>query len=198
MTQAVTKFIAIVGVHFPMPNFKDEETEKTWLKSMVRVLGSYDADVLAEAAHRIVTTTRTDKYRGPRFPLPADCVAVCEDIVRVKAAGTRPLIAGPSVDPWTKDRFALANDLMRTEMGRTAAREGWVLALWHFAWANARLPAGGELTAIKAAAAGLHEAVSICEAGQGGACSKALANLGRQIMAKGDRLKAKVLGEASP
>src|SRR3990167_1491693 len=147
MSQDVAKFIAIVGLHFPPPKANDEETNAAWCASMVRILGSYPAAVLAEAAQQIIDE-RNPKKDGRFFPVPSECREACEAAVdRLRAAETPLLAAPPEVPYWA--RVDLARDLMQSPMGQLAKRENWDTRMYHFCVENMRVPAGKEIDECK-------------------------------------------------
>jgi len=150
MNDAVKKFIMTVSAFFPRQKFAGEEAkEALWLRSMGEMLGGYSPDVLAAAAETIVKTR--DPKDGTMFPKPAECIAACDAAKKLLAHRETPLLAKPDkVDAWSDDRLALAFDLVNGEMGRRAAREGWVSILYHFARKNMRLPQPPEIAAIVA------------------------------------------------
>ena len=155
MNEAVTKFIMLVSAHFPRQKFAgDEAREALWLRSMGEILGGFEPRVLMEAASAIVRERDPQKH-GTMFPKPSECLAACETAKRRLTMQAIPLLPkSEKVNTWTEERLALANDLMRTQMGRQAAAEGWVSSLYHFARCNQRLPMNtSEVEACKKSAA---------------------------------------------
>lgn len=146
----VKKFIMLVEVQFPRQKFSgDEDKEAIWLRTMNEDLGHYDDDVLVEAANKI-RRTRDPNKDGTMFPKTKECVAACESVkASLKLRNSTPLLPkAEKSDDWSDDRLALAFDLVNGEMGRRAAREGWISSLYHFARKNMRLPQPPEVAAI--------------------------------------------------
>lgn len=184
ITDAVVKFIAAIEVIFPR-NRKQEDDE-AWTVTMVKFLAPYPERVLSAAAEHILRT-RDPRKDGQRwFPSPKECIEACDLIARTIDVKETPLLSYGNRDPspWAGWRLKLANDLMHTEMGRQAAREGWNGALWNFARMEQRLPRDEhEVRMVKGHAARFNAALKACEEGRGGEFGKALAGLGRSIRA---------------
>lgn len=178
----VGKFISMVGLHFPPPRKVDDPEYAAWLTSMTISLRHYSDSVLAAAAADIVQT-RTAKD-GRFFPLPSECAKVCDRHRWLQEAQQRPLLSTGRRDgsPWAGWRVKLAGELIVCELGRQAKAEGWILALYDFARANARLPAGGEIDTCKAVAKRFDEAYEACRRGDAGELGPALTKLGRSMI----------------
>lgn len=188
MSQAISKFVADVALHFPN-RFDSEAAEDEWLDSMARNLRGYSADVLKRAAQKIIDT-RTDR----RFPLPSECKKVCNEFAQQDAAEKPGMIADQKLPPAFSDwRVKLADDLIMCPMGREAAKDGWILALHDFARENGRLPAGGEISKVKAVRKGFDAAYYGVINGNGGFCSAALKKLGDHMIARRKALADRVL-----
>ena len=142
--RGVAQFISIVGLHFPRPKFSDDEVmEGAWMASMTRALSGYDDDVLGEAAQKMLST-RVPKKDGKFFPVPAECSAVCDDILYWRQKVQTPLLAPPNPDTWSDERLSLAFDLCKGELGRRAAREGWIGSLFEYCRKNMEIPRTSE------------------------------------------------------
>lgn len=120
-------------------------------------LGMATQHQLAEAAKHF---RRTRKART--FPTIADCV---EAVHAQPAAPTGPIAPAAKVtpahgrhspnDPWSREREALADTLLRgTAIGHRAAEAGWLMVLWDWCRNNQRLPNHGELRRIEQDALG--------------------------------------------
>lgn len=183
MSVAISKFITELALHFP-PKHARPELETAWLKSMAEALRGTSASVLEDAARRII---QTRKYTS--FPLPAECRAACADAAdrqrtRADASALPGFACGRSEgDGWTTERLKLAYDLIKTQLGKQAAKEDWILAMWHFCRKQQRLPAGHEIDRCKKEAREFDEAYT--EALRGiGPCSQAVVKLGDSMLAK--------------
>lgn len=140
MSHGITKFIAMVGLHFPRPKFSgDESMEAAWISSMTIKLDPYSDAILLQAAEFIITT-RIPKKDGAFFPSPAECIAICERFVALEKKPQQLLLSAPSADEWSRDRVDLAFDLCKTPIGLQAARDGWVLGLHDFCRKHMRIP----------------------------------------------------------
>jgi len=194
-TSAVSKFLTELSLHFGK-RFESEEAEDQWLDSMERNLRVYTPSVLDRACKRIVDT-RKDRY----FPLPAECRAACEEIVKVEKAENTNRLDEP------KHKFAghadwqyrLADDLIMCGLGRRAAEEGWILSLHDFCRNNGRLPKEQwEIRKCVDGAKGFDEAYEGLlrekAAGRSTALQNELIALGDAMLARREKLSARVLG----
>lgn len=211
MSNKVSDFLSKLVIHFPV-RFESEEREAEWLRSIVDTLGGYDADVLAKAAQRIIDT-RTDR----RFPLPAMIREICLEITEDARRSALPIDTPDAPPRFASYRYKLADELLMTEMGRQAARDGWVLGLHHFVVEHGRLPDankrqpfeiwdemadGGidkrtlmltEVEYLRRSAQDFEAYRARCEGGKF-ALAGALAGLGAQMAARGEELADRVLG----
>lgn len=191
---AVTKFIVLVDSFFPRPKFSGkEENEALWLRSMADILGKYADDVLVEAADRIVKTRDPDKH-GTMFPKPVECIAACEDVLKLRK-GAMLQLEGPKGNEWTDDRLTLAFDLANGPLGRRAAREGWIGPLLRFCRRNMRLPKDGEIVEVISVAQEFQEARQRCVDGEAGVLSRPLLALADSIAARSKEHAKRVLGD---
>lgn len=189
--QAVLKFIALLEVFFPRPKFGGAaDSETIWLRSLQEDLQGYDESVLLEAAQHF-RRNRNPQKDGKFFPLPAEITAVCDDIERRKAVAALPLLPGPKADEWSDERQNLAFDLCKSELGRRAAREGWVAALYHFARKNQRLPSDREIPGLLETARAVEAVASTWE--PDGQVGSALVKFGRSFLTKRQGLADAVL-----
>lgn len=134
MSNKVSDFLSRVVIHFPV-RFESDAREAEWLRSMIDAIGGYDADVLAKAAQRII-----DKRTDRRFPLPAEIRGVCQEIAEDARLEALPIDTADAPPRFASYRYKLADELVMTDMGRQAARDGWVLGLHHFVVEHGRLP----------------------------------------------------------
>lgn len=193
MSQNVANFITKLMTHFPFKH-ESQAAEQDWLASMIRNLRGYPSTVLEPAAQKIIDT-RTDR----RFPLPAECKKICDEIASKEATEKAMLLPNnnrlpPEFSDW---RIKLADDLIMCPMGREAAKEGWILALHDFARENGKLPTGPEITRCKAVPKGFDEAYAVCLRGEAGFANNALKALGDKMIARRKDLAARVLGGAA-
>ena len=195
MTTAVANFIEALLAHYPVRH-DSEEREDAWVKSLTGALRSYGSNILTEVAQEII---RTRKYRN--FPLLSEILDKCDDIEKRRERTRReamlpPLVHPSAGDEWSTERVKLAYDLIKSGVGKQAARDNpcWILALWHFCRKNQRMPVGPEIDRIKRDAFEFDEAYDGCLRGGGGPFSKVLEQLGDSMAAKREKLCAEVLG----
>lgn len=201
MSKHVSSFISKLVVHFGEPKFDVAEGDKAWahrewLREMMLHLGDYEQDVLERAASSIAATR---KHRN--FPLISECKAACYDARRwlAEQKPALPMKLAQTAHSMSEERAALARDLIRGDMGRQAARDGWIWGLYQFCLRNARLPERGkELDAIKEAAAGVLVDMERAARGEMGCLSKGVYDLGKQLLKKRDQMRDFVLHGVLP
>jgi hypothetical protein len=101
----------------------------------------------------------------------------------------------------------LADDLMKTETGKQAAREGWALAFHNFCRVNGKAPSGHEIAECRASWKGFEEAheqvirdaYASAEPSNiiGIILAKSLAGLGDSMRARCGELRDRVLGRSA-
>jgi hypothetical protein len=138
---------------------------------MTAELEGFSDEVLEQAAKDIIR-----RRRNEYFPVLSDCLAACTDAKHwIEQASPRlKLKTAETADPKSIDRQNLADQLVMGEMGRQAAHEGWILALW------------------KAESKGFDHALDQCRAG-GWQQAIPLAALGTSILGKRQKLVDMVL-----
>lgn len=221
MSTAVAKFVSTIAVHFPPPKFDGPEQEAEWLRSIVVSLRAYDEDVLRRAAQQIIDTRglrREEKW----FPVPAEIRKVCADIKAQDEMSSLPLDKVPAASgkqDGGSHRYRNAYLLIDGEMGREAARDGWVLPLFWWVVRNGSLPSanrrGSFRTMERSADGGVHwetvscseldwvkrtatmgrDAYGECVRGAGGYLQGALKKLGESMFERERELASKVLGD---
>jgi hypothetical protein len=194
MTKAVADFIEALLVHYPVRH-DTEEREDAWVKSMIAALRDFNGDLLQEVANDII---RTRKYRN--FPLLSEILDKCDEVEARRQARKREAMMpqlrmpGASDDPWSTERCKFAHDMKRSDLGKRAAREGWIVAYWHFCRRNLRAPEGREIEQCKQDSAGIDELYSLAMRGEAGMCSKAIAKWAGDILEKRMRWSEEALG----
>jgi hypothetical protein len=195
----VAQFIAMVSLHFPRPKFGgDEVMEAGWMSSMTLALSKYDDGVLRDAAQHVLAN-RVPKRDGAFFPAPSECIAVCNTIasLRHKEAEKANLLPGPNPNEWSDERIALAFDLMRTELGRRAGRDGWLQALYTFCRKNMRLPKEGvEIQQCIRDGAIVQSVIDDFSNREPSAINGAIVQWGRTLVEKQDEMARKVGGKS--
>lgn len=194
MSIAISKFITDLAVHFP-PKHARPELEATWLKSMAEALRGTAPKVLEEAARHLINTR---KYNS--FPLPAECRAVCMEIAERQELrqneGSLPGIGFSYGLDWTQERRNLASQLICGALGKEAAKDGWILALWNFCREKQRLPSGAEIHRCKAVAREFDQLYALTVQGKAGPWSSDLEKLGASMLKKRKELSDVAHGRA--
>jgi hypothetical protein len=194
MTKAVADFIEALLVHYPVRH-DTEEREDAWVKSMIAALRDFDGDLLKEVANDII---RTRKYRN--FPLLSEILDKCDDVQARRQArmreATMPQLRMPTEasDEYSRERQKFAHDMKRSELGKQAAREGWILGYWDFCRENLRAPAGREIDQCKRESEGIEEIYSRAMRGEAGPFSKAIAKWAGDILNKRMKWTQEALG----
>lgn len=205
----ISAFISDLAVHYTTPKYDDPKDRQRWLKSFVVELRGASPEVLKRAAQLIINS-RKNRY----FPLVADCrqaVREAAELVKFEQRlQTLPTLRQALGDEWSQERRDLADQLIKSGLGKEAANDGWILALWDFCRRFQRLPddqryearnakeaedfAGcSELKFCKRAACGFDEAYQQCLRG-GWPQAYELKRLGDSMIAKRERLCQEVLG----
>lgn len=187
--ETISKFVTTLVVHFRV-RFDHEAEQREWVRSISEAISGYDASVLDRAAQRIIDT-RTDR----RFPLVSEIRKACATVVAEdrarEAAGKLALAERPQGQhPYSRDRWEFAKHLLRCEIGRNAARDGWSLGLFNFALRNGRLPDGREIQDVKHAAVAFDSDYAACVRRAAGPLSRPLARLGDSMVSRAKKLNA--------
>lgn len=207
----ISKFITEVAIHFSPPKFDTKDERNAWLTSLHRSLDGADQRVLERAAQIIIDTRKNSRS----FPLPAECraavTAAAYELEFDKHIQTLPELRQQRGSGRSKERDEFTLTLLKSPLGREAARDGWVLACFDFTAREQRLPdnrryeprnqkereeyAGcSEVEFCKRAARGFDEAYDAVLRGGGGAAAGMLEKLGDSMAAKREKLRAEVLG----
>lgn len=173
------KLVTIYGA----PQTDDVEA---WLKEVSKLLQSYDTKTQEMAADKILR-----EHRRRSFPHVSDIVGACADIESLKPTHVASHIIQSEDPVWGPKAFAAANKLIDCDMGKEAARDGWVLGLHEFARLKRRLPKPAE----KAGIIETSRFVDDCAEGRMelGVLHKSLLELANSIRAKRAELATRVL-----
>ena len=172
------------GAVFGEPRTDDPEL---FLREYAQAVSGWDAAILKRVGDRLV---RQAKY----WPRPAEVCELAEALVADMPRPSRAL-AGANTD-WTQDALRTADRLIAGEMGRQAAREGWITQLHDYCRRHRQLPDERAVPGLEREARLFEEAFSACCTGNGGALSGALRSLGESMLAKRDRMAAMAAGPA--
>jgi len=186
MSEKVNKFLTIVGSVWGKRH-DSEEASLEWFKSWIFALDKYEPWVLDAAARRIV-----DERKDDYFPKPAEVHQVCRTIL-VEDKQQKPTLSVTADQ--IPNPYKLASELIQCELGRRAAREGWVLTLRDFVARNGRLPQGDiEIKKLIKIRDQFQQNLIDCIDGNGGLLGGPLAKLGRSMAKKEYDLAQRVLG----
>jgi len=190
---AIQAFVSELKEHFAPLKHGSAEAEARWLRRIVDALRGSSPIVLSLTAKRLIEH-RTNRY----FPLIGEIRKACREAAEEakfdEHIKTLPTLRANIAGEWSDERCKLAYDLTHTELGRQAAREGWILTLWHHCRKHQKLPQSeAEKAACKKAAREFDQVYAECERGGWPQAGK-LAELGAHMLAKREKLRAEVLG----
>jgi hypothetical protein len=137
MSDPMTRFVAPMCDAFAAP-----EQGRRFLDRLAATLAEFSDAALSEAAQAIILTR---KVRS--FPTIAECVEACENPRAVKARRASKARRAEHCDDETATR------LLRSDVGRRAAVEGWVAELYMFLGRKGRHPSDAEERALRERAA---------------------------------------------
>ena len=192
----ISCFVTDLELHFRPHKHPTPESRMAWLKAITEALRGSSPDVLDRAKRRIIEN-RSNQY----FPLVAEirkaCREAADEIRFDRHVQTLPTLREATGTEWSTERIKLAYDLCKgTQVGKEAARDGWVLSLWDFVRKHQRVPKGSaEIEACKRGAKEFDEAYAQCVKG-GWAGAEQLVSLGSSMLAKREKLSAEVLGNS--
>jgi hypothetical protein len=139
-----------LGLHFGLIDPKDHQRSRDLMAEYSRLMAQYTDHELEAAADIVIA-----RHRFRTWPTVAECIAALEDHrASVRAAARQPEHER-AVHPypaWSRERIAKAGQLINCDLGRKAAREGWILSLHDFCRNHERLPMDREIPALMAAA----------------------------------------------
>lgn len=128
-------------------------------------------------------------YRGARFPTPAQIVNALREVTPA------PTVAeGERHVEWSPEAMAQARRLIQSEMGRKAAREGWILSLHDYCRKHGDLPPYTEIGDVIKSARGFDEAYASLSSMKESAFKKALINLGDSMLERRNKYAAIAMG----
>ena len=159
--------------------------DAAFVEEINRVTDGVSPAILERAANYLISN-----YRGSKFPTPAQIV----NAIRESAPPISPP-EGPKYPEWSHEALATADRLIQSEIGRTAAREGWILSLHDYCRKHRCLPDNRDIRQLKAAAEGFNSAYSECCRGNGGTLGKSLRRFGDVFLAKREKYARMALGE---
>lgn len=186
MSDKVEKLLARLSNIWPKRI--DEDTLPEWLADWEGVMKPFEPWVIEAAATRMVHS-RTK----PGFPFPAEVAAVCREVLADDRRG-KPELSKPEPKA---NPYKLADDLIRGELGKRAAREGWALTLHDFIRENTRMPNEQECRRLIAIRDKFVVNLVDCQEGRGGEFGGPLVKLGLSMAAREHKIAKRVLGEGA-
>lgn len=188
MSEKVNKFLTTVGSVWGKRH-ESEAAAKDWFKAWIFALDRYEPWILEAAARRIV-----DERKDDYFPKPREVHDVCRAIIAEDRRGKPDLLkAAQPANP-----YKLADELIRGELGKRAAREGWAITLHDFCRDNGRLPNEYETSRLVAVRDKFLDNLRACMSGNGGLFGGDLVKLGRSMVEREHRYAAMILGAQAP
>jgi len=191
MSDKIEKFMGLLTSVWGKRH-ESEEAEAVWLRAWATMLKPFEPWVLDAGMQRLIET-RSNRY----FPVPGEVRELLVSI-RAEEQRSRPALK-VSHDQQHEDPYALADALVRCDLGRQAANADpcWLLALHDFCRTNRRLPTGQEISRCKQVAADFEDRYRDCLTGRAGDFSKPLAKLAETMIARREKLRDKLIGRAA-
>lgn len=186
------KMIARLAIVYGQPDSPDPVA---FLEEFSKLLANYSEKTLDEATDKVLK-----KHRGRQWPTPAECIAACDEVLQFdRAAEARRPATIENYPDWSHDAIARANKLIQSPMGRQAAKEGWISALWDYCRVSGDLPdSEAAISHCKSVARGFDEAYAQVCRGEGlPMLNAALKKLGDSMLERRNKLAALALGEAA-
>lgn len=173
----------------------DSPDPVAFLGEFSKLLATYSEATLDAATDQVLKT-----HRGRNWPTPAECFAACQDVLEAdRAAEARRPSTFDAHPSWSPSTIDLADKLIQSPMGRTAAGEGWISALWDYCRNAGALPDDeAAIHRCKVIARGFDEAYAQVSRGEGQpGLSAALTMLGDSMLERRNKLAAIALGKAA-
>ena len=153
MSDHIEQVIADILDRWPPTHAWTDERKTKWCLDLADNLGGEKPEVLKWALKLLVANRNFGST-----PLVAEVLKSVNQAVKEigaqRRAGMLKLDDGQTYDAddptkwdkaWTSDGVKLAYQLIQTEMGRRAAKEGWIRPLWCFICVERRLPTEHEI-----------------------------------------------------
>jgi len=180
--------LARLAVVYGQPDSGDPAA---YLAEISKMLAKYSTAELERAGDIVIRS-----HRGRAFPTPSEIVTACEDARATMSPGQSRAETFEDKNPeWSKQAYAIADRLTAGELGKRAAREGWILGLHEFCRKHRRHPSTSEVHTIQKDS----EFVTRCAAGvvDMGHFHGPLQKLAVAILGRREKLARRVLREAA-
>lgn len=186
MPNALISRLAIV---FGTPSHTGDPV--AYMAELDRITKRYTEPQLDRAADILIRDHRPTRLKP--WPSPSTILEACED-----AAGALTPQKDPSAKykDWSPASVGKAYDLMRTDLGREAADQGWALSLWDFSRQHGRLPNEREVYDCKVRAREFDAAYASLTGDT--PLSRMLQKLGGSMLARRNKLARHAWGEEVP
>lgn len=208
MSIAVRDFIDEVLKRWPPPRAWSEEQEEAWSDDVIAEFANEKEPIFDQALNVLKRQSRP--YSGtPRIEDVIKAVKLAaKEVAAQRRAGMLNLDGGDTFDrafpwdpppeqrPWTKEGRKLAYDLIQTEAGRQAAREGWIKPYWEYVLTYHKAPPASEYGRLRAAAITMDYCQELLRQGKAGAKEHVAA--ARLRMLESDRLAEIANGRQMP
>lgn len=177
------RMLTRLGVIYGPPQSADPIA---YLDELAKMLAKYSEAVLEQATDMVLRT-----HRGRHWPTPSECVAACERVLETERATSRQNGTGDRHPEWSAEAQRIADRLIQSELGRRAAREGWVVPLWDYCRRARALPDAAGIHRCRVIAREFEEAWATIRRGEGHAgLNASLCRLGESVLARRNKLAA--------
>lgn len=201
----VEDFADAIVLRWPPPKVWTPRQTEAWGSDLVEEFSGEKPEVYAQAIK--VLRNQSREYSGtPRIPEIAKAVKLARHDVEVERRNSTLKLDGtetqflwspkPEHRAWTKERIKLAYDLLPTEAGRLAAREGWVEPYWHYIVTYGEAPQPNQYDTLRKRALNMDWCVELQRDGRGPV--KAILEGAQAFMANAQRLADIANGKTMP
>jgi hypothetical protein len=173
----MNKMLQRLVVMFGAPDHTDP---KKFFEELSKLTDNFSEKELDKAADLVIR-----EHKGRSFPAVSAVLDACGRAREMLAP--RQAFEPPKYPEWGPAAFAYAAGALKTEIGRQAAHEGWVLSLHQFLRENRRQPRSDEIHDLKVRARGFDEAYAQVCSGNGGSLSASLKNWGETMLERRNR-----------
>jgi hypothetical protein len=182
----MNKLIQRMSVVYGKPEHTDAPA---FFAELARLMKSYCEEELDKAADVVIRG-----HKGKTWPAVSVMLAACaeaREILHLSAQADEDA----KHPEWSKRARFFAFKSLRSEMGRRAAKEGWILGLEKFLRENMREPSEREIGDLKRSGRGFDDAYGEVLSGRGGAVAPALKRLGNTMLERRNELAAVAHGD---
>lgn len=182
----MNKLIQRMTIVYGVP---DHTAPQEFYAELARLMKSYCEEELDKAADLVIRS-----HKGRTWPAVSEMLTACAD-AREMLRLSAPADEDAKYPEWSKRARFFAFKSLHSEMGRRAAKEGWLLGLEKFLREKMRAPDEREISDLKRSARGFDDAYGQVLAGKGGALAPALKTLGGTMLERRNQLAAITQGD---